>query len=751
MKNIRQFNRRYNKRVIQSTITVVLLVMALVFAFILFYTKRVENRIQGEAEAMLQHVSSQNSLAIEDQVLSKQKFLVALARSIQNSNNFDIETNLESFKNYIDIYNFYNMGLIDKEGICYTTLGDRFDLSKYDYYKNGFEGARGISSSYESEDKTLMLNIYTVPVYKGRQVEMVLTATYSAYDFANLLNIKSFDGLGESFVINSEGDLIAIPKNYELEQTQMLEHLKKNNKNIFKTMVANIEQDKTGYIEYSYKKETYLGFYQKIGINDWYLLSYVPKAYIYENADALIQDIQLANLLMGVVFCIFCSLLVFYYIKYQREISNIIFYDPLTGRENYEYLKMLFQKEDLDHSKDKSLFVLDIDKFKIINIMHGTGSGDRMILYLQQTFTQVLPEDKIYRNKADEFVGILKHRSQEEILQKLERFHNQILEDIKNNKIYHMNISIGICALEGYSNLQRIYSNALIAKNEIKGRADQFYNFFDAHMKEICVENRKIESEFELALQRKEFEVWYQPKYHMKRQEIVGAEALVRWRTQNGKLISPGKFIPLFEQNGQIIRLDEEIIHLVFQDIKEMRENQYPIVPVSINLSRLHLYHTGIIQTIEKLMQQYEIQPSEIIFEITESALLDNKDKLNHLIDSIHTLGFKVHMDDYGTGISSLSSLSSFVFDAIKLDKTFIDKIGNKKMNIIIQSTIQMAKDLDMEVIVEGAETEEQIEFLLENNCFVVQGFYFYKPLEKELYLQEVLKVNERKPEKRGY
>ena len=260
-------------------------------------------------------------------------------------------------------------------------------------------------------------------------------------------------------------------------------------------------------------------------------------------------------------------------------------------------------------------------------------------------------------------------------------------------------------------------------------------------MKKEFIESGQIESEFDIALQNHEFEVWYQPKYDIRKQEIIGAEALVRWRNKDKKLISPGKFIPVFEKNGQIIRLDEEIINLVFQDVKEMKRLHYKVVPISINLSRLHLYQPDAIEKIEGLVKKYEIEPSQIVFEITESAVLDDKKSLQCLITRLHQLGFKVDMDDYGTGISSLGSLFSFEFDAIKLDKSFIDHIGDRKMDIIIKSTIQMAKDLNLEIIAEGTETKEQVEFLLQNDCSIAQGFYFSKPLEKLDYFTKLEKV----------
>ena len=310
----------------------------------------------------------------------------------------------------------------------------------------------------------------------------------------------------------------------------------------------------------------------------------------------------------------------------------------------------------------------------------------------------------------------------------------RIKKDIETNKVIPIKISMGICSLDNSESLHRIYSNALIAKREIKDKMNQSYKFFDERNKKTIIDNQKIESEFLEALKNDEFEVWYQPKYDMRNKKICGAEALIRWRKQDGSLIPPDKFIPVFENNGQIIQLDEEVIKKVCKDIKEMSYLGYEIHPISINLSRLHLEHQGIVKRIEALLKEYDIDTSKIAFEITESVFLNNNDKLNNIVDELHRLGFKVEMDDYGTGISALSSISESSFDTLKLDKSFIDNIGNLKMDIIIKSTIDMAKKLNMKIIAEGIETQDQVEFLVANNCFIAQGYYFSKPISKNDY-----------------
>lgn len=256
-------------------------------------------------------------------------------------------------------------------------------------------------------------------------------------------------------------------------------------------------------------------------------------------------------------------------------------------------------------------------------------------------------------------------------------------------------------------------------------------------------ENRKVEKEFKEALRKKEFQVWYQPKYNMEQNRICGAEALVRWM-KNGKFQSPEKFISQFERTGHIVRLDEEILKIVCQDIRDEKKKGSAMGPVSVNLSRMNLFRRDITQRIWKITKKYNIQPGELSFEITESdAAQYDKEDLNHLVDKLHDMGFQVDIDDYGTGSSNLKSLAYTHFDTLKLDRSFVRLIGDKKIDTIICSTIYMALQLHMNIVAEGVETKEQAGFLERNKCFTVQGYYFFKPMPKELYQKTM--DNERK------
>lgn len=720
------------------TCALIIAVLLVLTGIVVLYARQLQQLIREETQSKLQYVSSQNVLAIQKDVLAPQNFLRAVSQNLEREEDFSPSVVLPRFENYISIYNFYNMGIITREGVCYTTKNEVLNLSGYDYFQNAMQGIRGISQSYLSEDQNVRLNIYTEPVYCGDNVEIIITATYTAEAFSKILNISSFENYGHSVVVTKQGNLVAIPQHPERNLYELIGSIKKYNQEIFNEIESDEAATGKEQMEFVFEGEKYMAFYEPIGINDWYLITYVPENYVMRNSITLASDVRSASLLMILLFCGFAALLMYYYIKYQRKLSEIVFKDSLTKGNNFEYLKMMFQNTEIRDEKNKSLVVMDIDKFKLINMVHGSAEGDRAIMHLYSSFRNVLPNDELYHHKADEFVGLVKHKNKQEMVDKLEQLNNEIQQGIQKNSLCPMNISIGVCQLSGYKSLQRIYSNAMIAKNQIKGKINKLYNFFDEKSKEIFVENGKLEAAFENALKNQEFQMWYQPKYDMRNGSIVGAEALIRWKNKTGQMVSPGRFIPVFEENGQILRLDEEVVRLVCRDIQELKRLGNKVVPVSMNLSRLHLYHPGIVEKIQEITQEFDIQPNELVFEITESAFMDEKENLNELIEALHNLGFEVDMDDYGTGISSLSSLSATKFDTIKLDKSFVNRIGDERMDIVIKSTIQMAHELQMKIIAEGIETKEQADFLLKNNCYIAQGYYFSKPLEKSVYFAQM-------------
>lgn len=252
-----------------------------------------------------------------------------------------------------------------------------------------------------------------------------------------------------------------------------------------------------------------------------------------------------------------------------------------------------------------------------------------------------------------------------------------------------------------------------------------------------AVEEKEIESSFDEAIQEREFEIWYQPKYNPKNNKIIGAEALVRWKRSNGELVSPGKFIPVFEKTGLIRELDEYVFRAVCYQQKYWLQKFGRIVPVSVNLSRASLYYESVVYRYKSIVDEVGVSPEFVPVEITETATVNN-DNIRMMTEQFHQAGFPLHMDDFGTGYSSLSTLNMMKFDTLKLDKSLIDYIGNYGGERLLHHTIALAKELGLHVTAEGVEQEEQVEFLKKLDCDSIQGYYYAKPMPGNLFEERI-------------
>lgn len=261
--------------------------------------------------------------------------------------------------------------------------------------------------------------------------------------------------------------------------------------------------------------------------------------------------------------------------------------------------------------------------------------------------------------------------------------------------------------------------------------------FYTDELNQKQLAQRQMENDFKSAIANKEFKVYYQPKYDVQTEHIVGAEALVRWQKPDGTLISPGAFIPLFESDGLVVHLDEYVFENVCQFQKERMENKLPMVPISVNLSRASIHFNDVVEHYVDIVKRKQIPFDCVPIELTESATLYSE-KILEITNQLVKSGFKLHMDDFGSGYSSLTSLNELNFSTVKLGKSLIDYIDQVRGKKIVQQAIDLGHGLDMKVVAEGVESKEQKDCLKEMNCDMIQGFYYSKPLKQEDFIEKL-------------
>ncbi|PSV11511.1 EAL domain-containing protein [Photobacterium leiognathi] len=421
--------------------------------------------------------------------------------------------------------------------------------------------------------------------------------------------------------------------------------------------------------------------------------------------------------------------------RQQGHIEQLVQMDPLTGLLNrHGFTRQLDQL--MKAEVPVVMLYIDIDNFKNINDSLGHHIGDKVLQEIAQRLRRLLPETAIIGYlSGDEFAILLPNpeheRTGEIISEQIIALVNQPFELRHFRK--HLACSIGMVTSPGHgSDARMMLQNADTAMYEAKHRGrNRLVEFNDSMSKEARM-RLWLEIELQKALQNNGLEVWYQPKVNARDFAIDGAEALVRWKHPVEGYISPAQFIPVAESSGLIEQLGCVVMREVFTTVSQWKKRKLLTGRVAINLSPQQFGNSGLISFVDKLRLSTEINPADITFELTESAVMSDGEHTVQMLNSIKQLGFALSIDDFGTGYSSLSYLARFPLDELKVDRAFIQDIDTiPKQVTLIENIINLGKSLKMSVVAEGIETRQQATLLSNLNCDYIQGFHFYRPMPK--------------------
>ena len=428
-------------------------------------------------------------------------------------------------------------------------------------------------------------------------------------------------------------------------------------------------------------------------------------------------------------------------------------HDALTGLLKYEVFCDKLKKAMNRWRKGNYIVIIysDLKHFKYINETYGYDVGNRLLKnFCNKTIRDVkgmIGAARVYSDNivfSAEFPGRF---SDEEIYRAVVRKNNSINRELQmafvNNNI---SACTGVFIVKNPQiDIEVAVSNANMARKKAKKEERNTVVLFNDEMMQAVVRQMQLNAELPNAIKNREIKVYYQPKIESGTGKIVGAEALVRWQKIDGKFIYPDEFIPGFEENGMIVEIDYFVYESVFRKIKERLDNDQPIVPISMNISSVHLREDELFIYIKYLFEKYQIPTKYVEFELTESIYIENLEKALNLVHQLQAMGIRISMDDFGSGYSSLNLLNNIPIDILKVDKIFL--YGNKltvNQKIIISSIIEMASKLNIRVVCEGVETSEQANFLTVIGCDMIQGYYYSKPLPEDefcTYIDEHIKI----------
>lgn len=719
-------------------ITILLLLISLAFIVTISVVfNNIKTNLESEIISRLSEEAEENVALIEKEIDAKFGVLQSFANELSSTG--DEIAEIRDMQSFVEVYNFKRMGFIDLNGIAKTTDGFEKDLSFREFYQVGLKGESFITASLldtvgdHTED---MINILSVPVYDNKgEIKGVLFATYLTEKFHEVIFSDSFQGEGYTYIVAGDGDVISsygdgMQKEYDNifiytgDAAQYDDAIQEKVENDMREKISRVG------IGVNEDNDKYFYCYKPLEIEsadmNWYIFSIEPKSVLDERMHPIMRDIQFLTVILICILVMANIIFLYYNVRRRQELFRLAYKDSITGGDNFSNFKEKAKKYE---NTEGYVIALDISEFKLVNNVCGNARGDEVLKVIWDVImANCNDNEQAARVNADRFVIFWIESSKKTVTYRIEKLINEIegiSEQLSVPRLYPV---IGIRAVEKLDDADKRYGEALRAKALVKNRRDRHYAFYDEIDYDTIVENKNLENGFEKALADKKFEVWYQPKFNSHTGKIVGSEALIRWRADDGSLISPGRFIPLFEKNGNIIRLDEYVFREVCRQQKEWQKEGIQILPVSVNISRFSLYYSNVVEKYERIINYYDVDHKYVQIEITESAIIENT-VIVELIQKFHDAGFDILLDDFGSGYSSLASLNQMPFDTIKLDKSLVDYVGNENGEKLLKFIVQLVQSLGMKITAEGVEYKEQLDFLENLNCDDIQGFYFSKPL----------------------
>lgn len=424
----------------------------------------------------------------------------------------------------------------------------------------------------------------------------------------------------------------------------------------------------------------------------------------------------------------------------EEKVHRLAYYDILTGLPNRSLLTEYFNTTLKNSSVDLALVIFDIDNFKLINDSYGHETGDKLLVEVSKRLVEKTDEN-MYLSKiaGDDFALIVWDFNSESYLTETIKSMVDYLEGMIRVDNYQINVSVnvGIAIYHKHAdNFEDLLKNADMAKFRATENRSK-YEFYDKGMNDAIVEKLNLRNSMKLALDRKEFVLYFQPQYRAKDKKIMGFEALVRWVSETMGIVPPNKFIPAAEESGLIIPLGDWILEEAISFIRKVHLRGYPDMILSINISVIQLIQENFSDRVAELLEKYGLAPECLELEITESVMMESMDSVMSNIKRIRRMGVSLALDDFGTGYSSLNYLTRIRINTLKIDKSFIDGIGRaREKDLLIGSIVDIGQKLGVSTVAEGVETEEQYNYLVEKHCERIQGFYFSEPLPQDKVLE---------------
>jgi len=707
----------------------------------IFYLTFFKNSLMTESEIHINEITIQAAGKIQEKLRSNMELIDTLAAEASDFENHTEKDNISRLKGWTENNIFTQISFADEKGIGYTSDGNHVDFSDSEFFDQASSGSRHMSAvirNYEGGFENAV--IFTSPVYKNDRFKGVVYGLFEMENITKALELEFFNGLGQGFVIDAFGNILAHSDEDLINKNVFLEVARNNNSVDTQRVKNEILSKKAGNGTYVYDEVKYFVSFVPV-LGEHYIssdknesgicvLMIVPYNYLFKYSN------MIKNRTAGIVvmtFLFFCMIMA--YILYQQRaneesLEKAAYEDELCKVCN----RKGFGKEVnyvLEESKeDLAAIYTDIDNFKIINSIFGYEFGDSVLKEMASELCTAFGKNAVVgRINADNFQVLVPYTNRNSIFRGIEQITEAMKKKFPNYK--EILLSSGVYFIEDPSEeSEQIFDKAQLANKSIKYASKAPYEVYEESLKdEIENENWLIE-EMKKAISNRDFEVYYQPKFEIATEQTVGAEALIRWNHKERGFIGPVEFIPLAEKTQLIVDIGRIVFEQVCKDISAWRQKGIKPLPIAVNLSRVELYQADIVENIKMVMQTYEIENTMLQIEITETVAVNEYEELKDVLLQINELGISISIDDFGSGYSSLTCLHKFNVDTLKLDRSFLVNLESDKKGInILRGMINLSRELGLRTVCEGIETREQMEMLKEMKCIYGQGFFYARPM----------------------
>ena len=723
----------------KKPIIVIIIIFLLLVTVGVIYMTYMLDKVEANANNSIETIVKNDADNLKTEITEQKAILQSITNEILSDNIVDKEKIFEQYEKSDVTSKFVRMAIMQENGKTITNDGYEVDYSdeKDNFFSNN---EVHVSESRISKIDGEEITIYSqaIDLDKERIAILLIVKTDS---YKNIFSNKVFEGKGFSYIVNKQGNIV-VSANTEIDSRNLIENIDKmligSSKERFESNQNKIEENIRNGISGTRTLQTvngkYYMVYEAIEANDWAIVTFIPsKAIAAEVNNALLTTFILSIIVILVILSI-CIYIVISNNKKQKQLYEYAYIDTVTKRGNVYYFRKKGQ-EILDSiktsgtSSNQYILVLDINKFKMINKAYGYKTGDTILTGIGDVLERLLGAESLICRYSNDYFAVLFEYKED-----IHRILNKLIRSIENLKIddttYNLSVNIGIYMITNEdNNISEAMDKAIIAHSASKGDVFDKFHIYDKTMERKLEKESKIEHEMNIALDNKEFKVYYQTKIDTKTENLYGAEALVRWEHE-GRMVPPSEFIPLFEKNKFILRLDLYIFEQVCSDMKMWKEKYGKEPVVSVNVSREHFLDEHFLEKYMMIAAKYGVNTNKIDLEITESATIEEGIDIIEIMNKMKKLGFLISIDDFGTGYSSLSTIQDMPADILKIDKSFVDRIGKNEKNII-DYILTIAKELNFTTIAEGVETKEQRDYLLENGCDIIQGYYYAKPMSE--------------------